>query len=43
MNEELLNIKRLELASILDLIEDYTKKQQVINEEILHRRQVEER
>jgi hypothetical protein len=35
--------KRLELAGILDLIEDYKKKQQVINEEILRRRQVEER
>ena len=43
MNEELLNTKRLELADILDLIEDYKKKQQVINEEILRRRQVEER
>ncbi len=43
INEELLNTKRLELAGILDLIEDYKKKQQVINEEILRRRQVEER
>ena len=41
-NDELLSAKRIELADLLDLIEDYKKKQQVINEEILRRRQVEE-
>ena len=42
INEELLTEKRTELVEVLDLLEDYRKKQQVINEEILRRRQVEE-
>lgn len=39
---ELQTLKQQELDEITALIDDYKKKQAVINEEILHRRQVEE-
>ena len=41
-NAELLAQKKEELSEVLEQINDYKKKQQVINEEILRRRQVEE-
>lgn len=41
-NAELLAQKKEELNEVLEQLNDYKKKQQVINEEILRRRQVEE-